>query len=150
MGVETHQVVLDEAPVFRLVLRDDAEGIVLQTFGPVYRFALRHVLSASLLEDIAWNFQANDPVDAPLPTMIVFPIVVEHHNLVAEEPRRFCASMGDQSLRLGQFQSQGIAEEISNPILDVFGFVSWPAETEQKVSGAGGSHPRALAEPDMT
>jgi len=42
--------------------------------------------------------------------------------VVAEEPRRLAAGVGDQGFLLVQFQSEGLPEEPCQRSLDLFGF----------------------------
>jgi hypothetical protein len=51
MDVEGQQVVLHEAPIFRLVLRDDTEIRFLQPNGQVNGFAPSHVPRAFRADD---------------------------------------------------------------------------------------------------
>jgi len=51
-------------------------------------------------------------------------------DLVAEEPRRAGAAVGDQGLVLVQFQGEGLAQERCQVRLDLFGFGLWADESQ--------------------
>ena len=51
----SQQVVLDDAPEFRLVPVDDGKVVVAQEFGAVCRFAVERVRAAVLLDDFGGN-----------------------------------------------------------------------------------------------
>jgi hypothetical protein len=54
-------------------------------------------------------------------------------NLVAEKVRRLAGGVGNQRLGLGQFQLERLAQEPSDPGLDLLGFVLGSGESEQPV-----------------
>ena len=62
-------------------------------------------------------------------------VVMEHGDLIAEEPRRPGAGMRDQRLVLRQFQLQVIAQERREPPFDLLNLGSGPGEPEQGVVG---------------
>src|SRR4051794_9833747 len=98
MGIEGHQVVLDKAAIFGLVLRDDAEIVITQSLRSVHCFALAHVRSTLLRDNVPWDFQLDDAVNASLSAMILLSVGIQGDDLVAKEPCRLGASMGDQRL----------------------------------------------------
>src|SRR4029453_11711679 len=52
-----------------------------------------------------------------------------------EEPRVLRSRVGDQGLRLGQLQLELVAQELTDPTLDLLGFLARPDEPEQEVVG---------------
>jgi hypothetical protein len=56
-------------------------------------------------------------------------------DLVAKEPRRAGAGVGDQRLGLRQFQRELLAQELSEATFDLLSFGSWSGEPEQDVIG---------------
>jgi hypothetical protein len=113
MDIVRHQVVLDEAPVFRLVLGNDTEVGILKPSSLVDRFASPHVSGALLLDDIHGNLQPRGAVDTALTSMVMLVIGVQGKDLVAEESRRFHAGVGDQRLVYGEFEFEMISQEFS-------------------------------------
>ncbi|MGH8055984.1 MAG: hypothetical protein ACREOH_01920 [Candidatus Entotheonellia bacterium] len=65
---------------------------------------------------------------------VELPVVLQHHAVVAENPRGWGARVRDPRLGGGEFQREVIAQELSERVLDRFGFVSWPAESDQPIS----------------
>jgi hypothetical protein len=59
-------------------------------------------------------------------------------DLVAEEPRRAGAGVGDQGLALGQFQLEVITQECGKAGLDLLGLGLRPGEPEEVVVGLCG------------
>jgi hypothetical protein len=64
-----------------------------------------------------------------------FSVVVTHGDLVAEEPCRAGAGVGDQRLGLGQFQLEVFLQELGEATFDLLGFGLWSGEPEQDVVG---------------
>jgi hypothetical protein len=62
-------------------------------------------------------------------------VVVAHGDLVAEEPRRTGAGVGDQRLGLGQLQLEVLLQELSEATFDLLGFGLRSGEPEQDVIG---------------
>jgi len=56
-------------------------------------------------------------------------------DVVAEEPRRACAGVGDQRLVLGQFQLEFITQERRQPLFDLLGLGLGSGEPEEVVIG---------------
>jgi hypothetical protein len=54
-------------------------------------------------------------------------------DLIAEEPRRAGAGVGDQGLGLVQFQGEGLPQERRQLCLDLFGFGLRPDESQDVV-----------------
>src|SRR5262249_58620736 len=54
---------------------------------------------------------------------------------VAEESRVPRSRVGDQGLRLGQLQLELVAQELTDPTLDLLGLLARPDESEQEVVG---------------
>ena len=133
MGIHRWQVVLNKAAIFRLILLDDAEVIIGKPFRSVYGFALAHVRSTSVHDDVLGDLQSNGAVDAALTTVIMFVISVERHNLKAKEAGCSGSSMRDQGFLGRQFQSQFVAKERADPMFDLLCLGSRPTEAEQGV-----------------
>jgi hypothetical protein len=62
-------------------------------------------------------------------------VIVEDHEVVAEEAGGFRAPMGDERLGLGKFQLEVLIQERSEVLPDGLGFVTWPREAQQEVIG---------------
>jgi hypothetical protein len=56
-------------------------------------------------------------------------------DLVAEEPRRAGAGVGDQCLAGVQFQREGLSQERRQPGFDLLGFGLRPGEPQQVIVG---------------
>jgi len=54
---------------------------------------------------------------------------------IVEKPRGFCPGMGNQGFGLGEFQLEGLTQEVSQPLLDGLCFRLWTDETQQKIIG---------------
>jgi hypothetical protein len=63
------------------------------------------------------------------------PVVVLDGDLVAEEPRRAGAGVGDQRFLLGQFQLEFFTQELGQALLDFPGFGLRSGEPEQMIIG---------------
>jgi hypothetical protein len=62
-------------------------------------------------------------------------VIVCDGDVVAEEPRRVGAGVGDQRLGLGQLELEVIAQELGEATLDLFGSGLRSGEPEQDVIG---------------
>jgi hypothetical protein len=62
-------------------------------------------------------------------------VIVCDGDVVAEEPRRVAAGVGDRRLGLGQLQVEVIAQELSEATFDFLGFGLRSGEPEQDVIG---------------
>ena len=65
----------------------------------------------------------------------MLPVVVLGGDLVAEEPRRAGAGVGDQRLCLGQLQLELLLQELGEATFDLLGFGLRSGEPEQDVIG---------------
>jgi len=81
-----------------------------------------------------WHAQPNQTVDRTTARGL-FSVVVDDGDLVAEEPRRAGAGVGDQCLLLGQLQLEVIAQELGEASLDLLGLGLRSGEPEQDVIG---------------
>ena len=72
---------------------------------------------------------------ADLRPAVSLSVVVAHGDLVAEEPRRASAGVGDQRLGLGQLQLEVLLQELSEATFDLLGFGLRSGEPEQDVIG---------------
>ena len=82
MKVVCQAVILDDAPVFRLVLGDDTVGTIVDSLHQVLRFATLRVLCTMRIDDAARHAQADGTVDASLTAMVVLIISVQGMNCV--------------------------------------------------------------------
>ena len=62
---------------------------------------------------------------------MVLLVVVLDRDLVAEEPRRAGAGVGDQRLVLGEFQLEFVTQELRQALFDLLGFGLRSGEPEQ-------------------
>jgi hypothetical protein len=148
--VVCHAVVLDEATILRLVLGHDAIRIIDCPLGKVDRFSASHVAGASVLYHSFRDTKADAAIDATVTSMVMLVISVQYLNFISQEASLVVPGVGDQGLFRAQIELQLISQERGELLFDLLGFILWSCETQEEVSGAGGSHPRALAEPDMT
>src|SRR5262249_47468330 len=149
MDVEGQQVVLHEAPVFRLILRDDTEVRFLQSGGQVDGFAPLHVPSAFLADDSRGNLQPRCAVDAALTAMVVLAVGVQGDDLVAEKARRLRTGVCEQRFLLREVQLEGLLQKLLQALLDLPGPFPRSTEAQQESSSPGELPPRALSDPDV-
>jgi hypothetical protein len=83
--VVRHPVILDDAPVFRLVLRHDAIDAVIDSLPEMSRFPGLHVLRAVSVNHYDRYPQANRAVDTALTPLVMLFIGVEGMDFVAQE-----------------------------------------------------------------
>jgi len=133
MNVEGQEVVLDEAPIFSLILGHDTEIRVMKPSSQLTRFASPLVSGTFRPDDIHGDLQSWCAIDAATTTMVVLLIGVQSNDLVAEEPCRLRSRMGNQRLLLGEFQFERVTQESLQLKLDLFGLLPWPTEAEQEV-----------------
>ena len=132
MDVAGEQVVLDDAPVLGPVAADDRVVLVVQQLGPTFGFSPRHVSGAFGLDHVARDAQPDTAVG--LASAVGDDLVgVLGGDLVAKEPRRAGAGVGDQRLGLGQLQLEILLQELSEATFDLLGFVLRSSEPEQDV-----------------
>ena len=97
MNVEGQEVVLDEAPIFRLVLGHDTEiSIILPSSQPI-RFAPPRVSGTFRPDDIHGDLQPWCAIDTATTAKVVLLIGVQGDDLVAEESCRLLARMAGSS-----------------------------------------------------
>lgn len=77
--------------------------------------------------------QTDDAVDRASASGIEFPVAVLDGDLIPKEACRLGPTVGDQRLGVGQFQLEGVAQELPDVALDRLGFVPRSRETEQEV-----------------
>ena len=99
MDVEGQEVVLDEAPIFSLVLGHDTEISVMEPSSQSTRFAPLCVSGTFRPNDIHGDLQPGFAIDTAMTTMVVLLIGVQGNDLVAEEPCRLRSRMGNQRAR---------------------------------------------------
>jgi hypothetical protein len=133
VDVESQQVVLHEAPIFRLVLGDDTEVGIMPPSGQVDRLAATLVEGTFLANDLHGDLQSRCAIDAALTAVVMLAIGVQGDDLIAEESCRFRAGMGDQRLVLREFKLESALQELLQMLFDLLGFCPWTTETEQEV-----------------
>src|ERR1041384_6946187 len=102
MEVVGHPVILDDAPVFRLVLGHDAIGTVRDSLPEMARFPCPRVLRAVRGDDRRGYPQPERAVDTALTAMIMLLIGVEGMDLITQEVRFFMTRMRDEGLRFAE------------------------------------------------
>src|SRR5258708_24774095 len=122
-------VVLHDTPELLLVMGHDAVWRVVFHFRPVYRFTAAHVRFALSPRDGHGHPQTDISVDG------AFRVVMHGAYLITEEARGFGPRVSDQSLGLGEFQFERVAQELAEAGLDLLSLRAWPSEAEQKVVG---------------
>jgi hypothetical protein len=133
VNVSGEQVVLDDAPILGPEGRDDRVVVGVDQRVPTRGFAASQVWGAFCFDHRSGHAQPDGAVDRA--TATVFSGAVLNGDLVAEEPRRAGAGVGDQRLLLRQFQRQVVGEELSEAGLDLLGFGSGADEPQDGVVG---------------
>ena len=127
--VPGEQVIVHHAPVLGPVDPHDVVVVEVLEPGPVPRFAVFPVAGA-LGPDHVWRYPQRDlPVDSPL-ALADLRVAVLDPDVVAEEPRRLAAGVGDQGFLLAEFQPEGLPEERGQPGLDLLGFGLRPGKSQ--------------------
>jgi hypothetical protein len=101
VDIRGEQVVLDEAPVFRLVLRHDAVIRIVDAGRQVEGLASPHVPGALRSKDVLVHLQSGYAVDTASvlgTALLVVGVLID--DFVAEEPRGLGPGVGDQGLLL--------------------------------------------------
>jgi hypothetical protein len=132
VDVAGQQVVLDDAAVLGAVLADDRVVLLVHQLGPSLGFAPLHVPRAFGRDHLPGHAQPDPAVDRPAASGELS-IVVLDDDLVAEEPRRAGAGVGDQRLGLRQLQREFVVQELTEATFDLLSFGSWAGEPEQDV-----------------
>jgi hypothetical protein len=134
MHVKCAPVVLDDTPIFRLLLRHNREGSITPSLCTLHRFAVLHILGAFGTDDLHRNFSTRCAIDAPaVDTTTVLVIGVLTDDVIAEKPRRVRTSVGHQGLFLRECEFEVLAQKHSQLSLDLFGFVPWATATKEPV-----------------
>jgi hypothetical protein len=133
--VPGEKVVLNEAGVFGLILRDDREVVVVQQWAALCRPPLVQVERAALPEHVPGHTQPDRAVDRPA-TPGDLGVGVLGFDLVAEEARRLAGGVGDQRLGLRQPQLPLLTQERGDPRLDLLGLVLGPANPSSQSSAS--------------
>jgi hypothetical protein len=131
-GILGEQVVIHHAPVFGSVDPDDVVVVEVLEPGPVPRFAVLPVAGALGLDHVRRHAQRDLPVGLTAASGELGVAVLDP-DVIAEEPRRLAAGVGDQGLLLAEFQSEGLPEELRQPGLDLLGFGFRPGESQQVI-----------------
>jgi hypothetical protein len=138
--VADQQVVLDDPPVLGSVDADDLVIAELHPFGPVLGLAELEVGDAFGTDHRLGHAQRDYAVNRPAAAGELAVGVLDG-DLVAEEPRRARAGVGDQRLVLVEFQLEITAQELGLALPDLLRLGFWPGEPEEVVSGRGGVSP---------
>ena len=142
MNVEGQQVVLDEAPIFRLVLGHDTEISIVEPSSQPIRFASPCVSGTFRPDDIHGDLHDRLAIDAALTAMVVLLVGVQGHDLVAEESCCLRSRMGDQRLLPGEFELECVAEDPLQLLLDLLSFPRGPLKLSRKSSAYRTYHNR--------
>ena len=127
-------VVVHDAPVFGSVdPHDVVVGQVLELW-PVPGFAPAPVRDA-FGPDHVQGYPQRDPSVGRPAAVGEFRVAVLDGDLIAEEPRRTGAGVGDQGLGLVQLQREGLPQERRQFGLDLLGFGLRPDESQDMVIG---------------
>jgi hypothetical protein len=134
-GVEIvgQSIIVHDAPILLLILRHNTEGGIVQQFGAVDRFAVMPIEGAFLLQHVRWHAQADLAVKTAVTAPVELSVVLQHHEVIAEEPRGLCPRMGDQGLGLGEFELEVLAQEPSDRLLDRLSLTAWAAKPQQPI-----------------
>ena len=126
------QVVVRDTPVFGPVgCHDVVVGQVLQD-APVPGFSPAPVPGALGRDHVPGHAQRDPAVDRPAAVGDLRAGVLDG-DLVAEEPRRASAGVGDQCFSGVQFQREGFPQELRQFRLDLLGLGPRPDESQQMV-----------------
>ena len=106
---------------------DDHRVIAVHQFGPALGFAEFAVRGALGLDHVPWYAQPDDAVDLPAD------LAVLDGDLVAEEPGRARAGVGDQGLALRKLQLEIVEQELSEALFDLFGLGLRSGEPEEVI-----------------
>jgi hypothetical protein len=99
VGIRGEQIVLDEAPLFRLVLRHDAVIRIVEAGRQMEGLASPHVRGAFRSDDFIGNLQSGYAVDAASvlgTTRLIVGVLID--DVVAEEARGLRPGVRDQGL----------------------------------------------------
>jgi hypothetical protein len=97
-------------------------------------FAVAPVEGGLGLDHVRGHPQRDLPVGRPVAAG-EFRVAVLDGDVVAEEPRRLAAGVGDQGLVLAEFQAEGLPEERCQFGLDLLGFGLRPGESQDVIVG---------------
>ncbi|HZY05915.1 MAG TPA: hypothetical protein VFF02_20680, partial [Anaeromyxobacteraceae bacterium] len=78
------------------------------------------------------HLQRHLPVEATVPPASL--VLLEGADVIAEESRVLRSRMGDQGLRLRQFQPELVVQELADPPLDRLGLPRGPMNPSRKSS----------------
>ena len=134
MNITGQQVVLDDAAILGAVAADDRVILLVHQPGPSLGSSPLHVSRALGLDHLPGHAQP-DPAVGHTSATGDHVVGVLGGDLIAEEPRRAGAGVGDQRLRFGQLQLEVIAQELSEAMLDLLGLCLRSGEPEQDVIG---------------
>jgi hypothetical protein len=101
-----HPVILDDAPVFRLVLGHDAIGTVVDSLQEMSRFPRPHVLRAVRVNHCGRNTQTDRTIDTALATLVMFIVGVEGVDVITKEVGFLLTRMREEGFLFAQLQGQ--------------------------------------------
>src|SRR5262249_20911118 len=64
---------------------------------------------------------------------VALPVVLQHHEVIAQEARGLCPRMRNQGLGLGEFQLEVRAQEPADRLLDLLSLTAWATKPEQPI-----------------
>jgi hypothetical protein len=132
VDVPGQQVVLDNAPVDGPEGGDDGVVTAVVQGRLLGGFTASQVRGGLGLDHLPWDTEGDLAVDMPVAAGLLRVVVLDG-DLVAEEPGRACAGVGDQRFVLGEFELEFVAQELGQALFDVLGFGLRSGEPEQMV-----------------
>ena len=131
--IERREVILHDAAILLLVGFYDSKIALPKQLRTVYGFTAPEVSLALRFNHFGWHIEANHTIDPSSPCRVDVVVGALGLDVVAEEPRRLCAGVGDQCLLVGEVKFEVIAQPLLDLPLDRFGFLFWASEAEDEV-----------------
>jgi hypothetical protein len=132
VDVPGQQVVLDNAPIDGPEGGNDGVVTAVVQGRLLGGFTASQVRGGLGLDHLPGDTQGDLAVDTSVTTGLLRVVVLDG-DLVAEEPGRACAGVGDQRLVPGEFQLEFVAQELGQALFDVLGLGLRAGEPEQMV-----------------
>jgi hypothetical protein len=120
-NVAGEQVVLNDPPILGPVAADDRVILLVHQLGPSLGFSPLHVSGAFGLDHFPGHAQPDRTVGRTA-AACDHVVGVLGGDLVAEEPRRVGAGVGDQRLGLRQLQREFVVQELTEATFDLLSF----------------------------
>ena len=134
MNVEGQEVVLDEAPIFSLILGHDTEIRVMKPSSQLTRFASPLVSGTFRPDDIHGDLQyLHAPLMQRRPRWSCFSSA---SRVTIWSPRNRAASVPQWVINVFSWESSSLSKSPQESLqlkLDLFGLLPWPTEAEQEV-----------------